>query len=330
MITRGQARILADGLQPLTPVGQLPFRVSKRKAFAAPKKVIADTKRSKVSETSSESKLVPDDAPDLLAVKSEIPLITAAVQAPVAAIPTTQAPFKYDEALKVLCKADPALKTIIDTAEKPCQIFESSPNKVTKLNAFAALVSAIIYQQLSGKAASTILKRFLTLFKEDLDPESVSRRMEWFPTPHEVRATDRSILTGVGLSGRKAEYVHALSDRFIDGSISTERLSQMEDEEISTLLCSVKGIGQWTVDMFLMFDLKRPNILPVGDLGVRKGMSKHFKMKGDTRKQKAGGGVYLPTPEEMRTAAQCWEPYRSIGAYYMWQLLDIKTVGDAK
>ncbi|KAI8826604.1 DNA glycosylase, partial [Fimicolochytrium jonesii] len=194
------------------------------------------------------------------------------------------------------------------------------------------LTTASLRQQLSGKAASAILKKFLRLFgitsEEGSDKEITSeRKPKIFPTPQEVRVIDVQTYRDAGLSYRKAEYLHSLADKFIDGSITSEGLLNMDDEEISKLLCSVKGIGQWTVDMFLMFDLKRPNILPVGDLGVRKGMSQHFQMKAGAKK---GNKTKSSGPEEMIEAAQVWEPYRSIGAYYMWQLLDIKTVEKEK
>ncbi|KAI9017464.1 DNA glycosylase [Gaertneriomyces semiglobifer] len=223
-----------------------------------------------------------------------------------------------------ICKKDPKLAAVIQKTGKPCKIFEEVKDDGQELNAFKALATAIIYQQLHGKAAATIERRFIDLFQDNgVEPSSATRT---FPTPKQARAADRQTLRSVGLSERKAEYIHCLADRFIDGTITNEKLLSMPDEELSQLLCSIKGIGPWTVDMFLMFDLKRPNILPVGDLGVRKGMAIHFGLKGTAKGKKND----LPSPEQMRTAAAIWEPYRTIGSYYMWALMDIKTVKDSE
>ncbi|RKO89392.1 DNA glycosylase, partial [Blyttiomyces helicus] len=180
---------------------------------------------------------------------------------------------------------------------------------------FRALVRSVIYQQLNGKAAATILARFVALFfpvpegEEDL-------KSERFPTPQQVRNMDLAVLKSAGLSGRKAEYLHSLADRFLDGAITNEKLLTLSDAEISALLTSVKGIGQWTVDMFLIFTLRRPNVLPTGDLGVRRGMASHFGMTGAAKGKKG----YLPSAAEMEAAAVLWEPYRTIGSFYMWRI----------
>ncbi|TPX72397.1 hypothetical protein SpCBS45565_g00517 [Spizellomyces sp. 'palustris'] len=327
MLTRRQAKIQAGALQD----GPAVFRVTKRK-FTERLDEKLKKKPVKVAIAPKSLPPIPPDAPDLVAEASEIETAASAVAAPSAALPPSDAPFDYSTALSYICGQDPSFDQVVKRAGKPCKIFESEDPAEQGLDAFKALATAIIYQQLSGKAASTILGRFLTLFNDKLDPAAAERHPKWFPTPRAVRDKERQELTSAGLSGRKAEYVHALADRFLDGSISTEALLGMEDDEIAELLCSVKGVGPWTVDMFLMFDLKRPNILPVGDLGIRKGMSKHFGMKGSNgkkgSKQKAGGGIYLPTPDEMREAAKIWEPYRTIGSYYMWTITDTKTMED--
>ncbi|KAJ3044699.1 hypothetical protein HDV00_001103 [Rhizophlyctis rosea] len=287
----------------------------------------------------------PPDIP----LTSTLSTAEAAVAAPTASLPTSYIPFDYDTALAQLLSADPSLKRIIDSSQKPCRIFEGTDygRGNNGLDIFRALSTAIIYQQLHGKAAASILKRFIALFstKDDQDPNAHGgadnyadpRHHGPFPSPAAVRATERATLMTAGLSYRKAEYIHALADKFIDGTITNDKILQMSDEEIAKTLVAIKGIGPWTVDMFLMFDLKRPNILPVGDLGVQKGMSIHFnlgaKAGGGKKKSKgkagAGGGVYLPSPDEMREAAKVWEPYRTIGSYYMWAVADVKTLEDS-
>jgi DNA-3-methyladenine glycosylase II len=166
-------------------------------------------------------------------------------------------------------------------------------------NAFASLGRAIVYQQLSGKAAGTIYRRFLALYP--------GRR---FPTPERLLATPIPTLRAAGLSAAKASYLRDLAARFADGTVRPRRFRTAADDAIADMLTQVKGIGRWSVDMFLIFGLNRPDILPVGDLGVRKGMQTYFSLPD------------LPAPAEMHDLATPWQPFRSIASWYMWRVAE--------
>ncbi|TAK58666.1 DNA-3-methyladenine glycosylase 2 family protein [Patescibacteria group bacterium] len=166
-------------------------------------------------------------------------------------------------------------------------------------NVYEALVRSIVYQQLSGKAAGTILRRFLELFPG-----------AGYPKPEAVLKTSVAKMRGVGLSGQKTEYIKDLSKKFLDGTIEPKKFKAMTDEEIRQHLIAVKGIGRWSADMFLMFALNRPDVLPTGDLGIRKGFQKLFKMKE------------LPDSQKMERLAEPWRPYRTVASWYLWRLAD--------
>ena len=170
---------------------------------------------------------------------------------------------------------------------------------------FAALLKTIVFQQLAGKAASTIHGRVVAAVKADP------------PTPTAVLATPYADLRGAGLSDRKASYIVDLATHFDDGRLTPQLLQTASDEELFAALTAVKGIGMWTCQVFMMFQLERPNVLPVGDLGVQKGMAKFFNL-GEKKKLK---------PEEMERLSRDWAPYRSYASCYMWRLTDTKTPG---
>ncbi len=165
--------------------------------------------------------------------------------------------------------------------------------------AFQSLAEAIIYQQLSGKAAATILKRFTALFPN-----------KKFPTPEEVLKIRVKKLRSAGLSHQKAGYVKDLARKFRDGSIQPKKFSSMTDEDIITHITAVKGIGTWTAHMFLMFTLSRPDILPTGDLGIQKGFKKLFKLTS------------IPSPAHMERLASAWRGHRTVASFYLWRLAD--------
>lgn len=169
-------------------------------------------------------------------------------------------------------------------------------------NAFESLGRAIVYQQLSGKAAGTIYGRFLGLFPG-----------QRFPEPEALLATPFESLRSVGVSRAKATYLFDLAAKFADGTIAPRGFARMTDAELGATLTQVKGIGEWSVHMFLLFGLLRPDVLPVGDLGVRKGVKLYFGLDD------------LPAPKAMEALCEPWRPYRSAASWYMWRLLE----GDA-
>jgi 3-methyladenine DNA glycosylase/8-oxoguanine DNA glycosylase len=167
---------------------------------------------------------------------------------------------------------------------------------------FAALARAIVYQQLSGAAASTILGRVTALF--------APRR---FPAPDDLLAMPEERLRAAGLSAAKSAALRDLAQRTIDGTVPSMALvRRLGDEEIVERLTQVRGVGRWTVEMLLIFRLGRPDVLPLGDLGVRKGFARTF------RKRK------LPEPAVIQRHAERWRPYRSVGSWYMWRALELE------
>jgi DNA-3-methyladenine glycosylase II len=185
---------------------------------------------------------------------------------------------------------------------------------------FHSLAEAIVYQQLNGKAAVTIFKRFTALAGDPLLPEGI------------LKLTDEQ-LRSVGLSKQKSAYLKDLAEKTASGLLNFAQLSGQTDEEVIEHLTQVKGIGVWTAQMFLMFTLKRENVLPTGDFGVRMAMFKHYldvrrakTAKKSTPAAKRKRKIKLPTPEQMEKIAKCWEPYRSIACWYLWKSLDVKTM----
>lgn len=183
-------------------------------------------------------------------------------------------------------------------------------------NLYQALVRSIIYQQLSGKAAGTIYARFIMLFSakdgatlkgEELRLAAAKHK---FPKPEDVLKMHYEKLRAAGLSGQKVSYLFDLSEKFIDGTIKHRALHKMSTEEVTAHLTQVKGVGVWTVHMLQIFTLGRLDVLPVGDLGVRKGFQIHFKLKN------------LPTPTQMEELAKPWREHASAASWYMWRLAD--------
>ena len=165
-------------------------------------------------------------------------------------------------------------------------------------DSYGALVRSITGQQLSVKAARTIYLRLADLYGGRT------------PTPAELIATDPDELRGVGLSYQKAAYLRDLAERVEDGRLELERFPAMEDAEVSAELTAVKGVGQWTADMFMMFHLGREDVLPVGDLGIRKAAEVEYGLRK------------LPSPDRLRRLARPWRPYRTLGCIYLWESLD--------
>ena len=165
---------------------------------------------------------------------------------------------------------------------------------------FDALAESIAYQQLSGKAAATIFGRVRALYP----------KRKWLD-PEQLLATPDETLRAAGLSRAKTAALKDLAAKTIDGTVPAGRaLIRMSDDEIVTHLTAVRGIGRWTVEMLLLFDLGRPDVWPVDDYGVRKGFAKTF------------GRRKLPTPKQLMKFGEKWRPYRSVAAWYFWRALD--------
>jgi len=166
---------------------------------------------------------------------------------------------------------------------------------------FHSVAESIIYQQLNGKAAVTIFKRFTDAAGLPVTPEGI------------LKLSDEQ-LRAVGLSKQKSSYVRDLAEKTRAGLLDFSRLHEQSNEEVIEHLTQVKGVGVWTAHMFLMFTLRREDVLPTGDYGIQAAMKKHY------RKRK------LPKPKDMEKIAKAWAPYRSIACWYLWRSLDIKTV----
>jgi 3-methyladenine DNA glycosylase/8-oxoguanine DNA glycosylase len=227
------------------------------------------------------------------------------------------------KALLHLKNSDPVMRAIIERIG-PYRIEFGEP-------IFHSLAEAIIYQQLNGKAAVTIFNRFAALAGNPLTPEGILKL-----TPEQMRS--------VGLSKQKSSYLLDMAERTHRGDLDFTRLSEMSDDEVIKHLTQVKGVGVWTAHMFLMFTLRRQNVLPVGDFGVRMAIYKNYLEKKAARvgaaKAKKNGKmaktsvrkvkpvkIILPNPEQMEKIAKSWEPYRSVASWYLWRSLDIKTMG---
>ena len=198
---------------------------------------------------------------------------------------------------KHLSRRDPVLRQFIKQ-HGACRVHQHS-------RYFETLVNSIVSQQLSVKAAATIFQRFVALYT----PAK-------FPKPDQIAATPDETLRSVGLSGQKLSYIKDLATKVDDGSVHLKRITKMSDDEIIAELTQVKGIGVWTVHMFLIFSLGRLNVLPVGDLGIRMAM------------QRAYGLAELPKPAEIEAIAvqNKWQPFCSVASWYLWRSLENKTM----
>lgn len=203
--------------------------------------------------------------------------------------------FDPEIACRHLAQADPPMGTLIARVGQ----FTMRPQPTQSL--FTALVRSIVYQQLTGKAAATILGRVIGLV--------APRR---FPTPRDLLEITPDRLRAAGLSAAKTAALRDLAAKTIDGTVpSLARIRRMDDEEIVQRLIMVRGIGRWTVEMLLIFRLGRPDVLPLTDLGVRKGFALTFR-KGQ-----------LPEPSVMIRRGERWRPYRSVASWYLWRALEL-------
>ena len=164
--------------------------------------------------------------------------------------------------------------------------------------AYGALVRSIVGQQLSTKAARTIYERLTALF----DGRT--------PTPAELLAADPEKVRSAGLSRPKVGYLRSLAEHVESGELELDRLTELPDEEVSEQLTAVKGLGQWTADMFLIFHLRRPDVLPVGDLGIRRAV------------ERAYGLPDIPDAAQVLEIGEQWRPHRSLASLYLWRSLD--------
>lgn len=194
----------------------------------------------------------------------------------------------FENEIALLKEKDPVLAEIIDRVGHCTLELEE--------DSFRALAEAILYQQLSLKAASTIVGRFVEIYPN-----------RSFPKPIDILETEDERLRKAGISRQKIRYLKDLSCKFMDGIVIPSEFRDMSNEEIMEQLIKVKGIGRWTAEMFLIFSLGRPNVLPVDDLGFQKAIQKWYGFKN------------LPSEVQIRIIAKKWEPYCTVATWYLWK-----------
>jgi DNA-3-methyladenine glycosylase II len=198
----------------------------------------------------------------------------------------------YARARRILLRRDPVLAALI-RQQGPCGLAAAQ-----RADHFSALVRAITFQQLSTKAASTIYNRMVALM-----PDGV-------PTPEGFAALSDDRLRGAGMSRQKIGYLRDLCEKVSARKLDLDSLEALSDEEVIAALVTIKGIGRWSAEMFLIFRLLRPDVLPVGDLGILTAVQKAYRLRN------------RPTAERLRKIGDAWRPYRSVASWYLWRSLD--------
>jgi DNA-3-methyladenine glycosylase II len=199
------------------------------------------------------------------------------------------------KAVAALREADPVMARLIEAHEK---VVRRDLRSERPGDAYGALLRSIVGQQLSTKAAASIYGRLTEIFGGHA------------PTPRQLLDADPERIRGAGLSRAKVAFLRDLAQHVEDGTVELERLPDLPDEEVSAQLTAIKGIGQWTADMFLMFHLRRPDVLPVGDLGIRRAVQVEYRMRK------------LPDPKRLERVARPWRPHRTLACLYLWSSLD--------
>jgi DNA-3-methyladenine glycosylase II len=205
---------------------------------------------------------------------------------------TSLTPDGYEKARRALMRRDPILAGAIKKIGA-CGMADRQ-----RKDHLSALVGSIVSQQLSTKAAATIFGRFVALFPEN-----------HIPSAEAIDALDDATLRSVGLSGQKVGYLRDLCARIREGRLDLDELETLPDEAVIERLTAVKGFGRWTAEMFLMFRLHRPDVLPVGDLGILNAIQRLYRL----RKR--------PKPARILKLGEAWKPYRSVACWYLWQTL---------
>jgi DNA-3-methyladenine glycosylase II len=199
------------------------------------------------------------------------------------------------KAVAALREADPVMARLID---EHGAIVRRDLRNERRGDAYGALLRSIVGQQLSTKAASTIYGRLIDIFGGHA------------PTPRQLLAADPEAIRAAGLSRAKVAYLRDLAQHVEEGTLELDRLDELRDEEVSAQLTAIKGLGQWTADMFLMFHLRRPDVLPVGDQGIRRAVQVEYRMRK------------LPDAKRLEKVARPWRPHRTLACLYLWSSLD--------
>jgi DNA-3-methyladenine glycosylase II len=197
-----------------------------------------------------------------------------------------------------LAAADPAMAALIERiGEIDLETRLRRRSEERPADAYGALLRAIVGQQLSTKAARTIYGRVREIFGGTT------------PSPEQLLEASEADLRGAGLSGRKVEYIRDLASHVLDGELELDRLGELSDEEVIAEIVAVRGLGQWTAEMFLLFHLERPDVLSGGDLGIRKAVQIEY------------GLAEMPQPTRVLEIGEPWRPHRSLASLYLWESL---------
>ena len=199
------------------------------------------------------------------------------------------------KAIAALRDADPVMARLID---EHAAVVRRDLKRERPGDAYGALLRSIVGQQLSTKAASTIYGRMIDIFGGHA------------PTPKQLLAADPDEIRAAGMSRPKIAYLRDLAQHVEDGTLELDRLDELPDEEVSAQLTAIKGLGQWTADMFLMFHLRRPDVLPVGDQGIRRAVQVQYRMRK------------LPDAKRLEKVARPWRPHRTLACLFLWSSLD--------
>ena len=203
-------------------------------------------------------------------------------------------PYDAEAARRHLMKSDPVMRDIVKRVGPYAMEVRGAP--------YQSLLRAILYQQLAGPAAAAIERRFLAMFDGRI------------PLPHELAPLSDADLREAGISRQKAGYLRSIAEHFENGHLSDRKLMRMSDEDVIEAVTQIKGVGRWTADMLLMFCIGRPDVLPVGDLGIQNAMKLAYGLDAP------------PKPAEMEAIAEPWRPYRSAGSWYLWRRGDVVTL----
>jgi len=201
--------------------------------------------------------------------------------------------------LKQLRSSDPVMRRLVD---EQGPLDEEARQRGRPTEAYGALVRSIVGQQLSTKAARTIYERLTAMFGDRT------------PTPAELLAADPEEVRSAGLSRPKVSYLRSLAEHVESGELELDRLTELSDDDVTEQLTAVKGLGQWTADMFLIFHLSRPDVLPVGDLGIRRAVERQYGLDD------------LPDAARLLEIGEPWRPQRSLASLYLWRSLDNEPV----
>jgi DNA-3-methyladenine glycosylase II len=214
--------------------------------------------------------------------------------------PAVLTPHVLRQAEAHLVAADPVLARIVQ------QVGRCGLHRSRRLDPFTALVEAIVWQQLSTRAAATIYKRLLALFPDG-----------HYPTPAAIKACSDESMRAAGLSRAKTIYLRDLATKVANGTVILESIHTLPDDDVVEATTQVKGIGRWSAEMFLMFRLLRPDVMPVGDLGIVNAIKRQYRLRK------------TPTPARILRIAAPWRPYRSVACWYLWASLDAAPGGAA-